>query len=155
MAFDGIGGEMSVPGPALPATSGSLEGWFNWQGGVAVMRDGTTAGGWILAYDSGGSLDYRLGGTSFNTGLTTASVRDGWHHFVATTDGANVAFYLDGQLKHTATGAGTTAPALPWHVMRNGDYAQYTQGQADEVAIYNVALPATTIQQHYNAGKSP
>jgi hypothetical protein len=39
--------------------------------------------------------------------------------------------------------------------MRNGSYAQYTQGQADEVAIYNVALPATTIQQHYNAGKSP
>jgi len=155
VTFDGIGGEMSAPGPALPATAGSLEGWFNWQGGVALMRDGTTAGGWILAYDSGGSLYYRLGGTSFNTGLTTASVRNGWHHFVATTDGANVAFYLDGQLKHTATGAGTAALTMPWHVMRNGGYAQYTHGQADEVAIYNVALPATTIQQHYNAGKGP
>jgi BNR repeat-containing family member/PKD domain/Concanavalin A-like lectin/glucanases superfamily len=155
VTFDGIGGEMSAPGPALAATAGSLEGWFNWQGGVALMRDGTTAGGWILAYDSGGSLYYRLGGTSFNTGLTTASVRTGWHHFAATTDGTNVAFYLDGQLKHTATGAGTAAPTMPWHIMRNGGYAQYTQGQADEVAIYNVALPATTVQQHYNAGKNP
>jgi hypothetical protein len=81
VAFDGIGGEMTAPGPALPST-GSLEGWFNWQGGVAVMRDGTGAvgTGWILAYDGGGSLYYRLGGTSFNTGLTTASIQHGWAH---------------------------------------------------------------------------
>lgn len=44
---------------------------------------------------------------------------------------------------------------MPWHVMRNGGYAQFAQGQADEVAIYNVALSATTVQQHYNAGKGP
>jgi hypothetical protein len=148
---------MTAPAPALTATSGSLEGWFKWQGGVALMRDGSSATGtgWILAYDSGGSLYYRLGGTSFNSGIATASVRDGWHHFVATKDGANVAFYLDGQLKHSATGAGNTAPTLPWHVMRNGGYDQFTQGQADEIAIYNVALSATTVQQHYKAGTAP
>ena len=121
------------------------------------MRDGTSAPGtgWILAYDSGGSLSYRLGGISFNTGLTTASVRNGWHHFVATKDGANVAFYLDGQLKHSATGAGNVAPTMPWHVMRNGGYPQFTHGQADEIAIYNVALSAATVQQHYEAGTVP
>lgn len=26
---------------------------------------------------------------------------------------------------------------------------------SSKVAIYNVALPATTIEQHYNAGKNP
>jgi PKD repeat protein len=94
---------------------GSLEGWFKWQGGVALMRDGSSAtgAGWILAYDIGGSLYYRLGGTSFSTGIPTASVRDGWHYFVATKDGPNVAFYLDGQLKHGATGAGNAPPTMP------------------------------------------
>lgn len=152
--FDGVGGEMSAAGPAL-AASGSLEGWFDWRGGVAVMRDGTSAGGtgWILGYDSGGSLLYRLGGKSFNTGRTTASVQNGWHHFVATKNGGSVAFYLDGQLVHSGTGAATTAPTMPWHVMRNGSYAQFAQGGADEVAVYNVALSPATVQQHYNAGK--
>jgi hypothetical protein len=44
---------------------------------------------------------------------------------------------------------------MPWHVMRNGGYPQFTQGQADEIAIYNVALSAATVQQHYKAGTAP
>jgi hypothetical protein len=36
--------------------------------------------------------------------------------------------------------------------MRNGTYAQYAQGHADEVAVYSVALPASTIAQHWSAG---
>ncbi len=157
VSFDGVSGELTPNGPAL-ASSGSLEGWFKWQNGVALMRDGTSTGGtgWILAYDSGGNLNYRLGGTSYYTGRTTASVRDGqWHHIVATKDGPSVAFYLDGQPVHGGTGAGSTAPTMSWHVMRNGSYAQFTQGQADEVAVYNGALSAATVQQHYNAGKGP
>jgi Concanavalin A-like lectin/glucanases superfamily len=155
-AFDGTSGEMTTGGPAL-TSSGALEGWFNWQNGVALMRDGSSAGGtgWILAFDNNGNLYYRLGGTSFNTGRTTASVKDGWHHFVATKDGGSVAFYLDGQLVHSGSGAGGIAPTMPWHVMRNGGYAQFSQGGADEVAVYGVALSAATVQQHYNAGKGP
>jgi Concanavalin A-like lectin/glucanases superfamily len=156
VAFDGTSGEMTTGGPAL-ASSGSLEGWFNWQNGVALMRDGSSAAGtgWILAYDSGGNLLYRLGGTSFNTGRTTASVKDGWHHFVATKNGGSVSFYLDGQLVHSGAGAGSAAATTPWHLMRNGGYAQFSQGRADEVAVYNVALSAATVQQHYDAGKGP
>src|SRR5436190_1194756 len=63
VGFDGVSGEMKTSGPAL-ASSASIEGWFNWQSGVALMRDGTSNGrtGWILAYDRGGYLYYRLGG---------------------------------------------------------------------------------------------
>ena len=152
-AFDGVGGEMTAGGPALTAT-GSLEGWFYWQGGVALMRDNTGAGGtgWILAYDCSGSVCYRLGGTSFNSGRATSSVKNGWHQLVATKNGGNVAFYIDGQLVHSGSGAGSTAPTMPWHVMRNGGYAQFTQGRADEVAAYNSALSAADVQSHYNAG---
>ena len=111
------------------------------------------AGSWLTT--AAGRFTTASAEPSFNSGIATASVRDGWHHFVATKDGANVAFYLDGQLKHSATGAGNTAPTLPWHIMRNGSYPQFTQGQADEIAIYNVALPASTVQQHYKAGTAP
>src|SRR4029079_15816424 len=70
VSFDGTAGELTTPHSALPATFGSLERWFNWQVGVALMRDGSSAPGtgWILAYDSGGSLSYRLGGTWFRNG---------------------------------------------------------------------------------------
>jgi hypothetical protein len=44
---------------------------------------------------------------------------------------------------------------MPWHVMRNGSSAQFAQGQADEIAAYNTALPDSTIQQHYKAGTGP
>lgn len=45
---------------------------------------------------------------------------------------------------------------MPQHVMRDGTYAQYAQGHADEVAVYDVALPASTIAQHRkNPGHGP
>ena len=110
VGFDG--GEVTAATRAL-AGSGTLEGWFDWRGGVAVMRDDTSVAGvgWILAFDSGGRLTYRLGGTNFITSRTVASLRDGWHHLVATKDGGAVAFYLDGALLHSGSGAGARCAA--------------------------------------------
>ena len=48
------------------------------------MRDSTSSAGWIVAYDSGGRVAYRAGGTTFTTALNTADVRDGWHHLAVT-----------------------------------------------------------------------
>jgi hypothetical protein len=125
-----------------------------WVWGVALLRDATSAGGWILAYDSSGKVAYRAGGVTFATALATSAVRDGWHHVVLTVSGGATAFYLDGALVHTATGAGSAAPAMPWHVMRNGTTAgQFTRGRADEVAVYGAALPAATVSAHFAAGR--
>jgi outer membrane protein assembly factor BamB len=153
--FNGTSQQMSTNGPGL-SSAGSLEGWFNWTGGVALMRDNTSAGGWILAYNCGGSLCYRLGGTTYNTGKPVTAVQNGWHHLAVTKDATgNVAFYIDGQQVHTASGAGSVAAAMPWHAMLNGLYtSQYTAGTADEVAVYNGALAASTVAQHYSLGKS-
>lgn len=150
--FDGASGEMTAPA-AGPAASGTLEGWFDWRGGTALLRDHTSGNGWILAYDSAGALWYRAGGSAFNTGRTTASLRGAWHHVAITKSGGNVSFYLDGAPIHNGTGAASAAAAMPWHIMRNGTYAQYANGNADEVAVYDRALPATTITQHYQTGR--
>jgi hypothetical protein len=151
--FDGVDDEVRT-GEASLAGAGTLEGWFFWEGGVAVMRDSTSSGGWILAFDSGGRVAYRAGGTTFTTALATSDVRDGWHHLALTIAGGATGFYLDGALVHGATGAGPAAAAMPWHVMRNGTTAgQYTRGRADEVAVYDGALPEATIRAHFEAGR--
>jgi hypothetical protein len=147
--FDGVDDEMS----AGAAAAGTLEGWFFWQAGVALMRDSSSSGGWILAFDSGGQVAYRVAGTTFTTPLATAGVRDGWHHIALTVEGGKATFHLDGVPVHTGTGAGAAAPAMPWHVMRNGTTGQYTRGRADEVAVYAGALPADTIREHFEAGR--
>src|SRR3954452_17489132 len=151
--FDGVNDELQA-GVAPLTGAGTLEGWFFWEGGVAVMRDATSAGGWILAFDSGGHVAYRAGGTTFTTALATADVRDGWHHLALTVSGGSTAFYVDGALVHSGTGAGPAAAAMPWHVMRNGTTAgQYTRGRADEGAVYAVALSAATVRSQFAAGR--
>ena len=134
--FDGVSGELTAPGATL-AEDASLEGWFRWSAGTATLRDNTSAGGsgWLLAFDSGGDLAYRLGGNGFNTGVPIEDVRTGtWHHLVATKDGGEAKLYLDGVEVHSGSGAGSTPAATPWHVMRNGTRAVFTEGEADELA---------------------
>jgi len=147
--FDGVDDEMQ----AGVAVVGTFEGWFFWEGGVALMRDSTGSGGWIVAFDSGGRVAYRVGGTTLTTSLVTADVRDGWHQVALTVAGGATGFYLDGELVHSGTGAGTAAATMPWHVMRNGTTGQYTRGRADEVAVYGAALPAATIRAHFETGR--
>ena len=122
--------------------------------GRAPARQHERGCGWILAYDSGGRIAYRVGGTTFTTALTSAQLRDGWHHVALTLQGGATAFYLDGELVHTGTGAASAPPTLPWHVMRNGTTAgQFTRGRADEVAVYGTALDAATVRAHFLAGR--
>jgi hypothetical protein len=154
--FDGVRGEMTATTQPLSST-GTLEGWFNWRSGTAIMRDHNSVSGtgWILAYEaSGGRLAYRLGGASFVVPGTVAAVRNAWHHIAVTKNGSAVAFYLDGVQLHNANTGGAAAPAPPWHVMRNGNSpTEYTQGHADEVAVYSTALSAADIRAHYQAGR--
>ena len=118
---------------------------------MALLRDNTSGGGWILAFDSGGRVAYRAGGTTVTTALPTAQLRDGWHHVVLTADAGVTSFYVDGEPVQTGAAA-TTAPVQPWHVMRNGATSQFTRGRADEVAIYDTALQADTVRAHFLAG---
>lgn len=152
--FDGTGGELSIPGPALAANA-TLEGWFRWEAGTATLRDNTGSGGWLLAFDRDGELAYRLGGGGLGTGRPASLVRDGqWHHLVATKNGATGALYVDGALLHSGGGAGSVPAVAPWHVMRNGTTSVFSEGEADELAIYGRALSAGEVRGHYNLGRA-
>ena len=155
--FDGAGGELVMPGPALGGAA-TLEGWFRWRSGTAVLRDATNSGstGWLLAFERDGKLAYRLGGGGFTTEWPIETVRDGeWHHIAATKNGGAAALYVDGQLMHSATtGAGAQPAVGSWHVMRNGLYDVYSGGEADEIALYTRALSASEIQSHHELAQT-
>ena len=152
-SFDGASGELAIDGSALGAAA-TIEGWFRWRAGTAVLRDSTDMGGegWMPAFVTAGNLAYRLGGAGFNTGLPIATVRDGdWHHIAATKSGGAAALYVDGQVVHSsASGAGSQPAVGPWHVMRNGTNPVFSNGEADEIALYTRALSAGEVQSHYN-----
>jgi hypothetical protein len=153
--FDGVDDELQGGDGSLAlAGAGTLEGWFFWEAGVALARDSTTSAGWILAYDSGGRIAYRAGGTAFTTPLATAQLRDGWHHVALAAGGGATAFYVDGALVHAGTGAGNAAAVMPWRVMHNGAMTgQFTRGRADDVAVYATPLDASTVRAHFEAGR--
>src|SRR5918992_835257 len=150
-SFDGVSGERVGPGPAL-GPNGTMEGWFRWRAGTAVMRDNTgPSRGWLLAFNNGGTLRYRVGGTGFDTTVPIEDVRDGtWHHLAATKDGGAARLYLDGEEIHSGVGAAADTPALPWHVMRNGTNAVFSEGEADEIALYDRPLTAGQVRTHYD-----
>jgi Concanavalin A-like lectin/glucanases superfamily len=149
--FDAVDDEMQAP-VALGAT-GTLEGWFFWEAGVAVWRDSTSSGGWILAFDSAGKVAYRTGGPTLTTALPTAGLRDGWHHLALTVAGGTATLFVDGAAVHSGP-AGATPAVMPWHVMRNGvTSGQFSRGRADELAVYDTALDAATIEAHFKAGR--
>jgi glucose/arabinose dehydrogenase len=151
--FDGTNDELTAGGASLAlGAEGTLEGWFYWEAGVALMRDSTTTAGWILAYDANGKLAYRAAGLGATTSRDTSTVRNGWHHYALVKSGPSLALYVDGALVHNSTGAPSGSAKLPWHVMRNGTLNQFTRGRADELAAYNRALSASEVQQHYQAG---
>ena len=149
--FDGTAAALSMPGPSLSADA-TLEGWFRWDAGTGTLRDNTGSGGWLLAFERPeGDLGYRLGGGGLDTGQPVELLRDGeWHHVVATKSGAIGSLYMDGALLHSGTGAGSTPAVAPWHVMRNGTTAVFSEGAADEVALYGRALSADEVRAHYD-----
>jgi hypothetical protein len=153
--FDGLGAERAGPGPVL-ATSGTMEGWFRWRTGTAVMRDHTgPIRGWLLAFNSGGTLRYRVGGQGYDTRIPIEDVRDGvWHHLVATKNDAAAGLYLDGVQVHGGGGAESDPAGLPWHVMRNGANQAFSEGEADEIALYTRALTANEVRAHYDTARA-
>jgi RHS repeat-associated protein len=154
--FDGSNDELTADGPTLTSAGATLQGWFNWESGNSLMRDHTQLAnsGWILAFDNNGALAYRVGGKTYNTTRTTASVRGAWHQFTLTVDQGNTTLYLDGAAIHSGTGAGSQPTLMPWHIMHNGSGPVFAKGKADDIAVYNRGLSASEVQDHYNAAQA-
>jgi hypothetical protein len=148
--FDGAGDHGELPGVPDIRTC-TFEGWFVWLAGkAALLRD--ASGNWNLGYEDQGRLAYRAAGTSRVTRVPIEELRDGWHHYVLTKDGARVVYFLDGDPVDAWTGATDTAPLAPWTLMKDGPHASYVEGFAAHLAMYEHALPVDRVRAHWVAG---
>lgn len=98
--------------------------------------------------DDAGTLDSDL--------ASSGAVNDGnWRHVAVTKADTAIAFYIDGQPSGTATISGTSTQtgSLPCQIGADPTGVTNTgfNGSIDEPALYNVAVPASTILGHFNA----
>jgi concanavalin A-like lectin/glucanase superfamily protein/chitobiase/beta-hexosaminidase-like protein/Big-like domain-containing protein len=161
-SFDGVGEWVDTRNQFLQGLAAfSLECWVAPNGRAAfpnrvgiVGQNDATEFGFIdpntidLWTPNGGAL-----GTAY-------AFPDGeWHQVVTTGDGTSIATYYDGALQGTG-GNSTTAygqSAYFVHIGGGGVFdptGNWFQGNIDEVAIFDKALSASRIADHYLAGKS-
>jgi hypothetical protein len=87
---------------------------------------------------------------------------DTWHHVATIADGTTLKTYYDGALVGTGGNAlpgsgGYGTSGFNVHIGGGGVFdggGNYFIGNIDEVAIFNKAIPAARIAEHFNAGKS-
>lgn len=158
---------LNVPGDQL-----TVEAWVYLFGSSYLEGQGNA--GYVAAKDiSEGYLSYGLLVGGWWRGLfqfTVETIENGWRyvdstidfpagtwfHMVGVYDGSQLRLYVNGVLNNVAAQSGTIAsgPGPFWigkYPGLNGyDWAYY--GKIDEVAIYNRALSAEEIRQHYENG---
>ncbi len=170
--FDRINDAVSVDNDGSlswgAAESYTFEFWMNKGTGCAgtaqanneVVIGRAGAGWWIgIMCEAGGNVG-RLRCYFQGTDIySTMSLTDGeWHHIVFVRDNTAGAWrlYIDGVLNRNVSGSGlnlTASDVLTLGWFNGPDPGKYRFGGVlDEVAIYDAALPALVIEQHYNLG---
>ena len=156
----------------------SVEAWVTQYlylgGGDGIVALGYGGGGDQLDLDTGGAggtLRFTVtdaAGVVSTAGSSQAFANDGlWHHVVGVCDeaGGHLYLYLDGVLVGSTTispGSGILASTIPLSIgareSANNNPVSYDYqfiGEIDDVAIYNQALSATQVQNHYFAAGVP
>src|SRR5215218_5364085 len=148
----------------------TLEFWMKWDGYAndddlafeLTPNFNSNPGGFLVdpsAPEEGGKFAVGIGsGESRNTAYFARPSAGAWHHYALVMDSgapaaAQVVPYVDGQpvpyvKTKSGTGAGNFANSSLYFMSRAAS-ALFGSGDLDEVALYNRALPASTIAQHF------
>ena len=148
----------------------TLEFWMKWDNYAndddlafeLTPNFNSNPGGFLVdpnAPEEGGKFGVGIGsGESRNTAYFTRPSAGQWHHYALVMDATapaaeQVVPYVDGQpvpyvKTKSGTGAGNFANSSLYFMSRAAS-ALFGSGDLDEVALYNRALPATTIAQHF------
>jgi RHS repeat-associated protein len=161
--LDGVNDYINVPNAsALNPTNVSVEAWvkstgttWNDYAWVAAKRDQ-----YILHPWPGGTLIrfyVNVAGGWYYTGFSPSSIQ-GWHHYVGTYNGTGALnLYIDGDLVSTANINGSIGSGSGNALHIGGDLVgatRYGAGDMDEVAIYNRALSASEVEEHFDSANS-
>jgi len=139
---------------------GTVEGWFraDWTSRsdnatlVADRNNGPTV--WGLYLNPGKSQPIVYNGSVSALYVLSPAAGTLWHHFAVVFTNNTASVYVDGNLLQYSPLA-LTFGAGPATVQIGSSQATTTfrswMGMLDEIAFYSSALPATSIQAHYNA----
>ena len=170
--FDGSNDSASAPLNLSGTQKLTIEFWLRWTNFTSnddlafefTSNLNNTNGGFIInpnATGTGGRFEVAIGrGSSRNDVYFNRPSSNAWHHYAfvfntTATGSQQVIPYIDGKAvsftkDSSGTGAGVFANSTLYFMSRAGS-SLFGQGTLDEVAIYNQALTATQISQHFSA----
>ena len=160
LSFDGDDDYVRVNDDSALNISGSdltVECWFKvkdpgaiWRGLCGNYHSGV--GGYMLVYTSEGVAFY----TGVPPGGPAASlnVNDGqWHHAAGVLNSGTMTLYLDGAQAQAGTPESAVKPSRSAFEIGRYNLGNAFSGKIDGVAVYNKALTATEIEEHYRNGQ--
>jgi hypothetical protein len=161
-------GSATIPRTDALAMAGSpgltVEAWFKFNTPLGEhpvtypilgIKRNTTEGGWAVHF-ANTTLDrvtWQVPNGSSYLSLSVTSpdgewVVGKWYHFVGIKDGTALRGYVNGQLRASSNNAAATVLDSPSDVRWGGSFI----GTVDEGAVYNRALTADEIWEHYEVG---
>jgi hypothetical protein len=168
MTFNGVDGAVDLGDnfPFLGTAPYSIECWFSADSTASVPfyeiiskwhengLDSEPASGWNLFYTSASDVDTTREAGADVPDIIGMHFQSGWHHVVATYDGATLSIYVDGT-PGPAKGAANSLKTISEHLMigaGNGDPRGVPMyGSIAQVAIYDYPLTALRVAAHYTA----
>lgn len=158
LSFDGVNDYVAVPDhPSLGFGTGdfSAELWFKTPGPpvyimdffIKISDDGNS--GWGLLFYPSGKINFwtNNGDTTTGSGYNDNQ----WHQVVAAREGSQLKLYMDGVLQSTATENPISNVNVGGSLYIGGIpiFGTYLPGIIDEVRMYNRALAADEVSEHY------
>lgn len=150
---------------AATASSFSVEAWVNGNGNTETAGAGIVSKGYgggeqfDLDYDGAWRFFFRNTSAATTIALSTNKVDSNWHHLVGVVDSihSNVVLYVDGVARATTaftSGGGILNSTRPMVIgsrtsSSTSDYNLTFSGSIGNVAIYNYALSAAQVANHY------
>ncbi len=124
---------------------------------IGQDEGGGTTNKWVF-FLGGGGLSFHINGPSvgsvFLGPIPFSPLLGQWYHLAVTRDGSTYRFYVDGTVIGPVTDVRAVPNANALLTIGQAEGLGFFDGRLDEVAIYNRALTASEIQQHYQNGLS-
>jgi hypothetical protein len=136
----------------------SCEIWANFNDMTGVQRFfSNRAPGWGFGINTANGLRFTTFTVEdFNQALTTPLQLNTWYHIAGVSDGGNFYFYVNGQPVGTVAYTGALLPSTaPFQLSGNPNQtggAEAVNGELAEAAMYDKALTAADILEHFSAG---
>jgi hypothetical protein len=159
VGFNGTNQYVGVPYvAALNPSVFTVEAWANVTGGAGTYRAvvgsrSSQVSGYTVYASASDTWQFFLGNGSGWQAVDGGPIVSGWHHVVGTYDGTTERLYVDGVLAGSKAASLIPNSSQTFTIgMNDGGWSYPFVGNIDEVAVYNAALSASTIQNHYNLG---